>query len=65
MLVLLKMMSVALVPTVRPSAIVVPPPSLMRATAAVPVLDALADLGTPSIVNAVFGLVPPERKTDR
>ena len=49
-------MSVALVPTVRLLTMTfVPPPSLMRATAAVPVLAAVPDLGAPAIV-----MTPPD-----
>lgn len=53
-----RIISVADVPTVNPSAITVVPPSFILATAAVPVCVAFADFGTPCIVIRVLGFVP-------
>ena len=48
--VLLSVMSVPVVPTVRPETWTPPAPSLKRAAAAVPVVDATPECGTPASV---------------
>ena len=54
---LLRMISVALVPTVRPETITVPALFRISARAAVPVADAVAESGTPEMVRMVLDTI--------